>query len=175
MEEKFTTSRPSTTIREPCGPATWRNRRRRPDARKSSSAAVANASSCIRVTAADGAADDNLGRAVSLSGDGNTALVGAPYDDTPGGMNAGSAYVFVRSGTNWSQQAKLTASDGAVADSFGYAVCLSSDGATALMGAKNDITPTGVTGSAYAFVRNGTIWSQQAKLTAMDMRNNQPW
>jgi hypothetical protein len=67
---------------------------------------------------------------VALSGD--TAVVGAVYDDNPGGTNAGSAYVFVRSGTSWGQQTKLTASDAATAQQFGVAVALS--GETALVG-----------------------------------------
>ena len=46
-------------------------------------------------------------------------MVGALYDDTPGGVDAGSAYVFVRSGTTWTEQQKLLASDGAADDYFG--------------------------------------------------------
>ena len=63
-----------------------------------------------KLVASDAAADDLFGVSVSVSGD--TAVVGAYADDVPGGMNAGSAYVFVRSGTTWSQQQKLLASDG---------------------------------------------------------------
>ena len=58
---------------------------------------------------------------------------GPTADDTTGGGNAGSAYVFVRSGTTWSEQAKLTASDAADDDSFGYSVAVSGD--TAVVGA----------------------------------------
>ena len=61
-------------------------------------------------TAADAAASDALGRSVALDGD--TALVGAPWDDDAGDLS-GAAYVFVRSGTTWSQQARLLASDSA--------------------------------------------------------------
>jgi hypothetical protein len=122
-----------------------------------------------KLTADDGAAFDNFGTSVSLSSDGNTALVGAFRDDTAAGADAGSAYVFVRSGTSWTEQAKLTAGDGAAADGFGRSVALSSDGNTALVGAVGDDTTAGFdAGSAYMFVRSGTAWTPQAKLTAGD-------
>src|SRR4029079_6711032 len=88
----------------------------------------------------------------------------APGDNTA----AGSAYVFVRSGTSWSQQAKLTASDAATGDAFGRnGVGISGD--TVVVGAPFDDTGAGSdAGSAYVFVRSGTSWSQQQKLTAGD-------
>jgi len=122
-----------------------------------------------KLTAGDGAQGDQFGWSVSLSGDGNTALVGARLDDTTAGMNAGSAYVFVRNGNAWSQQAKLTADDGATNDAFGTSISVSRDGNTALVGAHMHDTTMGTdAGSAYVFVRNGNAWSQQAKLTASD-------
>ena len=122
-----------------------------------------------KLAASDGAANDYFGVSVSLSGDGNTALVGAYQADTAGGMDAGSAYVFVRSGNTWSQQAKLMANDGAANDFFGGSVSLSSDGNTALVGAALDDTSAGTdAGGAYVFARSGNAWSQQAKLTAND-------
>jgi len=125
----------------------------------------------LKLTASDGATGDAFGSSVWLSIDGNTALVGAPGDDTPAGANAGSAYVFVRSGSTWSQQGKLTAGDGATGDTFGFSVCLNSDGNTALVGAAaGDYVTLGSTGtnagSAYAFVRSGSTWTQEAKLAA---------
>ncbi len=118
-----------------------------------------------KLTAADSAAGDMFGVRVALSGD--TALIGARFDDDDG-VDSGSAYVFTRTGTAWSQQAKLTAADSAAGDWFGYSVALSSD--TALIGAHfNDYDVDGVdSGSAYIFKRSGTTWSQQAKLTAAD-------
>lgn len=114
-----------------------------------------------KLTASDGGAGDFFGHSVALSGD--TALVGAPLDDTGAQIDHGSAYVFVRSGGIWTQQAKLTASDAAAADMFGFAVSLS--GGTALVGAKGDNAEQG---SAYVYVVSGTTWTQQAKLTATD-------
>jgi hypothetical protein len=117
-----------------------------------------------KLTASDGAAGDNFGKSVAISGD--TVVIGAPGDDVLA-TNQGSAYVFVRSGTSWSQQQKLTASDGAVGDWFGNAVALSGD--TAVIGAfGDDIGSNANQGSAYVFVRSGTGWAQQQKLTASD-------
>ena len=116
-----------------------------------------------KVTAADGAAGDSFG--VSVSVDGDTAVIGA-YADDDKGTDSGSAYVFTRSGGTWSQQAKLTAADGAATDYFGLSVAL--DGDTALIGAQHDDDKGGNSGSAYVFTRSGGTWSQQAKLTAAD-------
>jgi hypothetical protein len=118
------------------------------------------------LNAADALDYDWFGSSVSLSADGNTALLGAPYDDLYPWGQAGSAYVFVRSGTAWSQQAKTITSNYASWDTFGSAVCLSGDGSTALGGAPGHITSAGdPAGSAYVFVVSGTNWLQQAELT----------
>jgi len=118
-----------------------------------------------KVIASDGAAEDYFGVSVALSGD--TALVGAYGDDVGANSNQGSAYVFTRSGTTWTQQGKLTASDGAADDLFGYSVALSGD--TALVGAVLDDVGVNIDqGSAYVFTRSGTTWTQQGKLTASD-------
>jgi hypothetical protein len=119
------------------------------------------------LTAGDGGANDNFGVRVSLSGDGNTALVGAYGHDTPAGADAGSVYLFVRTGGSWTQQAELTADDGAASDWFGDSVSLSGDGTTALVGAPYDDTAAGTdAGSAYVFAGSGSSWSQQIQLTA---------
>ncbi len=108
-----------------------------------------------RLQPADSAAQDYFGDSVALHGD--TAIIGAPGDDT-GGASAGSAYVFVRSGTTWSQQSKLSASDPRTLNRFGFAVAISGD--TALVGAfANDNN-----GAAYTFERTGTSWSAASKL-----------
>ena len=113
----------------------------------------------------DGASGDQFGTSVSVSGD--TTVVGADSDDTPGGIDAGSAYVFVRSGSVWTEQQKLLASDGATADSFGRSVSIAAD--TVAVGAPRDDTAAGAdSGSAYVFVRSGTTWSEQQKLVASD-------
>ena len=117
------------------------------------------------LTASDGAASDEFGYSVAISGD--TALVGALHDTVGSNANQGSAYVFVRSGGSWTQQARLTASDGATNNYFGYSVAISGD--TALVGAYYATVSGKVAqGAAYVFVRSGTTWSQQTKLVAPD-------
>ncbi len=110
-----------------------------------------------KLTAADGGGYDNFGFPVVISG--NTAVVGAYHQ----GSYTGAAYIFVRSGTTWTEQAKLTASDAAILDDFGFSVAFS--GSTAVVGA---MSKNSATGAAYVFVRSGTSWTQQAKLTASD-------
>src|SRR6266536_5322560 len=115
--------------------------------------------------APDGAAFDSFG--VSVAVDGDTAVVGAYLDDTPGGSDAGSAYVFVRSGTTWTEQAHLSAPDAEFNDNFGLPVAV--DGDTAVVGAESGDSPTVAdSGAAYVFVRLGTTWTAQDKLTAPD-------
>jgi len=113
-------------------------------------------------------ADDDAklaGAAVAVSGD--TALVGAPNEPVGNGLDTGAAYVFLRSGTTWSKQARLVASDGAATDWFGSAVAV--DGTTAMVGASSaTVGANADQGATYVFVRNGTSWSQQQKLVASD-------
>jgi hypothetical protein len=113
-------------------------------------------------TASDGAIGDQFGFCASISG--NYAVIGAPFDNVGANVNQGSAYVFFRNGSVWSQQAKLVASDGAGNDLFGYSVSIS--GSYVIVGAYQDNTPTVDAGSAYVFLRTGTTWAEQAKLTA---------
>ena len=118
-----------------------------------------------KLSAADGDPGDEFGHDVAL--DGATALIGAAGDDVGGNRDQGSAYVFVRSGSTWSEQQKLTAADGAVDDWFAQAVAL--DGDSAVLGAYSDDVGGNLDqGSAYVFVRSGVTWSEQQKLTAAD-------
>ena len=111
----------------------------------------------------DVAAGDQFGLSVSISGD--YAVVGAQYDDD-NGTNAGSAYVFKRSGTNWTLEAQLLASDGATRQFFGYSVSISGD--YAVVGAFQDDDNGIYSGSAYIFKRAGTSWIEEAKLLPSD-------
>src|SRR5262249_39526402 len=72
------------------------------------------------LVADDAASGDAFGASVSISG--NTLVAGAPFDDTDAGIDAGSAYVFDRSGTTWTESQKLAPDDAAASDSFGNAV-----------------------------------------------------
>jgi hypothetical protein len=116
-----------------------------------------------KLVADDGSAGSGFGFSVALSGD--TALVGASVDDALG-LNAGAAYVFVRSGGVWAQQAKLLASDGAEGDLLGRGVSLSGD--TALVSSPGDDDNGNGAGAAYVFVRSAGAWTQEAKLVASD-------
>jgi hypothetical protein len=116
-----------------------------------------------KLTASDPAVLDKFGIAVGISGE--SIVVGAEADDD-NGSSSGSAYVFVRSGTTWSQQQKLLPSDGAAFDVFGRSVAIS--GETVVVGAPSDDDAGSGSGSAYAFVRSAGVWSEQQKLTASD-------
>ena len=120
-----------------------------------------------KLVPADGAAGDGFGRAVSLSADGNTCAVGA-YEDDDKGTDSGSAYIYTRSGTTWTQRAKLLAADGAANDNFGYSVSLSADGNTCAVGAREDDDKGDNSGSVYIYTRSGTTWTQQTKLVPAD-------
>ena len=118
-----------------------------------------------KLTASDADTSDNFGQSVILSGD--YALIGSHFDDVGVQTDQGSAYVYLRSGILWSQQAQLVASDGASNDYFGYSVSL--DGDYALIGAYYDYVSGDTSrGSAYVFLREGTVWNQQAQLVASD-------
>jgi hypothetical protein len=103
-----------------------------------------------------------FGSSVSLSRDGNTALIGAYADNN----SIGAAYIFVRSSENtWSQQGPKLVPTGFAGQLgyFGFSSSLSADGSTAVIGAEGD---SGYAGAAYVFARSGATWTQQGpKLT----------
>lgn len=111
---------------------------------------------------------DGFAQSISLSGDGNTLAVGALQDDNSGGSNAGSCYIFTRSGTTWSEQTRLQASNAAVNDYFGCSVSLSYDGNTLAVGASQTNTTSIDAGSCYIFNRSGITWTQYIELQASD-------
>jgi hypothetical protein len=121
---------------------------------------------------------DYLGYSVAISGD--TAVIGARGEDSDGSgegdnsaLDAGAAYVFVRGGSIWTQQAYLKTSNADSEDFFGWPVAISGD--TVVVGTisedgngsggegNNSATDAG---AAYVFVRGGSTWSQQAYLKA---------
>jgi hypothetical protein len=120
-------------------------------------------SQTAELTAPHGAAYDEFGYSVALSGPGTTAVVG---DLRRAGT--GAAYVFRLRGGHWSQSAVLTAANGAGGDSFGGAVAVSAPGATIVVGAFGaNLTPglAAGTGAAYVFRLRGRSWRQTAELT----------
>ena len=139
------------------------------------------------LTAPGGDDLDNFGASVAISGD--TIVVGAFTEDSDAtgvdgdatsndAHSAGAAYVFVRSGTSWSPQAYLKASNTQEEDQFGYRVDVSGDlivvsavgedsGSTGVNGDQSDESASSA-GAAYVFARSGTTWSQEAYLKASD-------
>ena len=115
-----------------------------------------------KLTASDPAQRDHFGEHIAVSGD--SAIVGA-YRHPNNGLFEGAAYVFHRGASGaWTREAKLTASDAAEGDQFGWSVAISGD--TAIVGAFRDENSVG---AAYVFRRDAAgTWTQTAKLTASD-------
>ncbi len=117
----------------------------------------ANWTQSAKLVAGDGIANDRFGSIVALSGD--TALVGAATATVGGNASQGAGYVFKYSGGNWTQAAKLVASDGVGNDQLGIGAAL--DGSTVVLGTPN---PGFFAGAAYVFSESGGSWSQTQKL-----------
>lgn len=113
-----------------------------------------------RLTADDGQEGDNLGQVMALSGD--WAALGVENADAQG-ANSGAVYMFERSGSSWTQKAKLTPDDGAADAHFGAAVAF--DGTTLLVGAPGAGDPD-ATGVAYVFTLDAGVWTQHDRLVA---------
>ena len=132
---------------------------------------------------------------VDLSGDGNTLVAGVTTDPSASttingdesdisATGAGSAYVFVRNGTAWTQEAYLKASNADVNDLFGATASISGDGDTIAIGAGGEASSaTGINGdqsdnsatnagAVYVYSRTGGVWTQQAYIKASNMVDN---
>ena len=124
--------------------------------------------------ATDATAGDQFGYSVAISGD--YAVVGAPYADINGHLDQGVAYIFFRSGGVWTQQAKISASNGKASDYFGYSVAI--DGDYVVVGAPFRDVPVNAPffpppvnddqGTVYVYKRTGTSWNQQSILVIAD-------
>jgi hypothetical protein len=136
-----------------------------------------------------GSLPGHIGNAVAISADGNTIVVGAPHESSSARgingnaadnslYNSGAAYVFVRRGDTWVQQAYIKASNAGQSDLFGMTVAVSADGntmavsapwersgATGIGGDQNDDSLPQA-GAVYVFTRSGDSWSQQAYVKA---------
>ena len=114
---------------------------------------------------------DEFGHSVSISSDGNYAIVGARREDT-GGSSARSAYIFTRSGSTWTQQAKIQSSEVQANDFLSESLSINSDGTYVILGAPNEDggagNPIANAGAAYVFTRSGSTWTEQAILRASD-------
>ncbi len=108
-----------------------------------------------KLVGSDHMGDSAQGWSVSLSADGNTALVGGYYDNS----EVGASWVYQRSGSTWTQMgSKLVGSDASESPQIGTSVALSSDGKTAVMTGPND---NGGWGAAWVYILNGSSWIQQ--------------
>ena len=117
-----------------------------------------------KIQASDKEAGDQFGYSVAIDGD--TVVVGAPYEDTVA-SDAGAAYIFIRSGTTWTEQAKIQDDIPTLGDRFGWSVAISGD--TVVVGNYLDDTDAlANNGSACIFTRSGSTWSQRATLLASD-------
>jgi hypothetical protein len=124
-----------------------------------------------KIVSSDLAANDQFGYSVSMSSDGTYAIVGA-MRATNNFLYDGAAYIFTRSGSTWTQQAKITASDKQADDQFGYTVSMSSDGSYAIVSATGEDTGGSNAGAAYIFTRSGSTWTQQQKIQSSDAQTN---
>jgi small nuclear ribonucleoprotein (snRNP)-like protein len=122
-----------------------------------------------KLVASDKDANAQFGKSVALEGD--TVVAGAHRDDGGGVTDAGAVYIFKRSGTLWSEEAKLVASDKEASVHFGSSMALEGD--TVVVGAVLD-DEGGVenAGAVYIFKRSGTLWSEEGKLVASDKDTN---
>ena len=116
-----------------------------------------------KLTGAEEVGEGSFGESVALSAEGNTALIGGPYNS----KGVGAGWVFTREGTTWTQQGpKLTGKEESGGAWFGYSLALSADGNTALIGGQFE---QGNVGAAWVFTREGTTWTQQGpKLTGKE-------
>ena len=117
-----------------------------------------------KLTPDDPGKSAQFGSCISLSF--NTVVVGAPLHDTERGKDAGAAYIFVRNGERWTQQARLTSSDTKAGDRFGTGVATT--GKSAIIGAP--FRPEGAPGSgaAYSFISVDGKWEEKEKITPDD-------
>ena len=141
------------------------------------------------IKASNTGANDQFGWNVSTSSDGSRIAVSALHEDSNAtgingnqadnsANNSGAVYVFNRSGTTWSQEAYIKASNTDINDSFGISISISNDGSRLLVGANmEDSSAAGLNGNqadnsdssagaAYLFYRTGTVWSQQVYIKA---------
>lgn len=121
-----------------------------------------------KLTAHDAEEDDRFGISAAISGD--YTVVGSFFDDDSG-SRSGSAYIFKRNGTLWTEQVKLVPSDGAANDWFGVNVSI--DGDYTVIGSRYDDNEKGIdAGAVYIFKREGSNWIEQTKLIPSDSLDN---
>ena len=117
-----------------------------------------------KIVGNDTATGDQFGNSVSIYGD--SAIVGAYYEDASGGF-AGAAYIFKKNGSNvWEEEQKIVGNDTATNDQFGNSVSIYGD--SAIVGAPYEDASGSNAGAAYIFTRSGSTWTQQQKIVGND-------
>ena len=123
-----------------------------------------------RISAQNSIVSSQFGYSVSMSGGGDRIVVGAPGQNTVGGVAAGGAfYVFTRSGTTWTQEAEVSDAFAEASARFGNCVAIDTSGSRIITTAPN-ASSSGVSscGKMYSFTRSGSTWTQEAVLTTGD-------
>ena len=125
------------------------------------------------LSASDKTIDSYFGMFVAISVAGDRVVIGSPYANPGGISDAGQAYVFSRSGTTWVEEAILTASDKAVGDYFGLTLAIDGTGDRIVISSPYaNFSGIAYAGQAYVFSRSGTVWTEEAILTASDKEEN---
>lgn len=129
------------------------------------------------IKASNTGANDEFGRSIAISADGDTLAVGAPFENSSA-THSGAVYIFARTDGIWTQEAYVKASNAGHSDWFGWNIALASDGNTLAVGAPTESSNAiGIdgdqinndaanSGAVYVFSRNGTTWTQQAYVKA---------
>lgn len=123
-----------------------------------------------KIVGTDTVNGDQLGCSVAIDGTGTRIAVGARQADPGGTSNAGAVYIFSRSGSVWTQEQKLIASDKATSDALGYSVCMDGTG-TRVVGGAMGVPAGSSAGAVYVYVRSGTTWTFEQKFTGSDTVN----
>lgn len=106
-----------------------------------------------------------FGQSVALSSDGSRAVVGAYYDYNAQAVRTGAVYVFKRTGSTWTQEAKLEPTPTSATATFGQQVAISDDGNRVFVGSPLDSGTTSFTGAVYVFRRDNTSWVQETRVS----------
>ncbi len=121
------------------------------------------------LSASDKATNDYFALGLSLSADGSRLAVGAHNKTVNGVVGAGKVYIYTRSGSIWTEEATITASDRVTNDYFGLSTSMNADGSRLAVGAQSkDVSGTVDAGQVYIYTRSGITWTLESTITASD-------
>jgi hypothetical protein len=131
---------------------------------------ISNWRQAAKITGSDAETNDNFGYSVSMNSNCTVIAIGA----TGKNSSAGNVYIFTGNGTtSWAQKQKISASDAAAGDNFGFSVKINSNGNKIFVGARNDSYNSFTNaGSIYVFTGNGINWAEEAKITGNNITSN---